>query len=108
MIQMPSQRVVIDELTAAGFRGIKTEKYFVREDLQDRFLYAGKHHPALYLDAQVRKGISSFSALANAKEVETGLFKLEKDIQDQTVNKHLKEYKNDLGDYLFIVTTKPK
>ena len=33
-----------------GFTNIETEKYFVRKDLQDLFLYAGKERPEFYFD----------------------------------------------------------
>ena len=74
--QMPALSKVKDALQNAGF-GIETlEKYFVRDDLQDHFLYCGKRRPELYLRDEIRRGISSFSSLANKDEVESGLRKL--------------------------------
>ena len=84
----------------------QTEKYFIQPDLQDHFLYVGKHRPRLYMDAQIRQGISSFSALANQAEVRVGLQQLEEDITSGVVQQHIEAYENDLGDYLFIVAEK--
>lgn len=106
MNQMPSYERTIQGLQTAGFSTIKTEKYFVRPDLQDQFLYVGKHEPSLYLNPTVRQGISSFSALANQKEVTTGLKQLEEDISTGLVSSIIQQYQNEEGDYLFIKTTK--
>ena len=81
IIQMPSFDTIQDAATYAGLKIVGTEKYFIRNDLKDLFLYAGKNKPEFYLDAEIRKGISSFSALANAGEVEEGLSKLRNDIE---------------------------
>jgi SAM-dependent methyltransferase len=101
--QMPSFETINDELIKTGFEIVITEKYFVQDDLQDNFLYSGKNKPELYLNNEIRKGISSFAALANAEEVEKGLSVLHADLESGQFI-HIKEkYANDLGDYLFIV-----
>ncbi|MBV8391235.1 MAG: class I SAM-dependent methyltransferase, partial [Mucilaginibacter sp.] len=41
--QMPSLEVVVNALIDAGFMISNTEKYFITPDLQDHFLYSGKH-----------------------------------------------------------------
>lgn len=101
--QMPAWDLVFDLLLKAGFSQIDTEKYFIQDDLQDQFLYIGKHHPELYLDQGVRQGISSFSALANQQEVEKGLAQLERDIASGDVQKIIEQYENEDGDYLFVI-----
>jgi SAM-dependent methyltransferase len=106
MAVMPERRKVEGALDSAGFAIVKEEKYFIQPDLQDLFLYSGKHRPALYLDAQVRKGISSFSALANKEEVEMGLQKLSDDLVSGDFAKVAKRYENNLGDYCFLVAAK--
>ncbi len=70
------------------------------------FLYCGKQNPKLYLNPAIRHGISSFSSLANKNEVEKGLIKLEHDITNKSIQDVINTYKNDLGDYLFIVGKK--
>jgi SAM-dependent methyltransferase len=98
--QMPDLELVESALSNNGFLVKHTEKYFIQPDLQDHFLYVGKHRPHLYLDAQIRQGISSFSALANQAEVKAGLQQLEEDIASGAVQQHIESYENDLGDYL--------
>ena len=100
--QMPSFEHVQNSLQRSGFQVIQTEKYFVRDDQADLFLYAGKNRPSLYLDEKVRQGISSFSDLANAREVEEGLQRLANDIESGAHLALRQQYQNQEGDYLFI------
>ncbi len=102
ILQMPAFEKIEEAATAAGFVITGTEPYFIKDGLQDHFLYVGKNRPELYLDAAVRSGISSFSALANAAEVKQGLDKLAMDIELNSFEPVKSEYANDLGDYLFI------
>lgn len=106
MLQMPTLKLIKSALKQAGFSSFNTEPYSIKPDLKDLFLYSGKHNPKLYLKQNVRRGISSFSSLANADEVETGLKYLEADIKTNKIDEIIKSYKNDLGDYLFIVSKK--
>ena len=101
--QMPTFNFIKNNLDKNGFKIISTEKYFIKNDLQDLFLYAGKNRPKLYLNKKMRKGISSFSDLANKEEVEHGLEKLKEDILSERINRVIKNYENEKGDYLFIV-----
>ncbi len=104
--QMPAFAKVEDALKRAGFAIENTENYFVRDDLQDHFLYCGKHRPELYLREEIRKGISSFSSLANKNETEKGLRELANDIETKKISKVIEDYQNDRGDYIFIVANK--
>lgn len=105
--QMPSFEVVVEAIEYGGFEVTGTEKYSVRKDLQDLFLYSGKHDPLRYFDEQVRKGISTFSDLANWDEVEAGLESLKKDMESGKVKDIIDSYQNEKGDYLFIQASKP-
>ena len=49
-------------------------------DLQDHFLYCGKHRPELYFDPAIRAGISSFADLCEPEEVTEGLARLRADL----------------------------
>ena len=93
-------------MDSAGFEMVNTEKYFVKPDLQDYFLYCGKERPELYLKEEVRNGISSFSALANQQEVERGLLKLKTDIDTGKIDEVIESFQNNEGDYLFITCQK--
>jgi ubiquinone/menaquinone biosynthesis C-methylase UbiE len=106
IIQMPAFEIIKSASEKAGFKKIITEKYFVKDDLQDLFLYAGKNRPKLYLNETVRKGISSFAVLSLKEEVENGLQKLEDDIKTNKIEKIIAEYENNNGDYLFVIIEK--
>ncbi|WP_299434916.1 class I SAM-dependent methyltransferase [uncultured Aquimarina sp.] len=103
MIQMPSLETIEKSLLKNRLAIEKTEKYFIKSDLEDLFLYSGKHNPELYFQTKVRQGISSFSSLSNTLEVEKGLNSLEKDINSGKINDIIKNYENKDGDYLFLV-----
>jgi SAM-dependent methyltransferase len=104
--QMPSYECLSETMTAAGLKLLGTEKYFVKNTLQDHFLYCGKNRPALYLDKIIRQGISSFSDLANKQEVTNGLKKLEQDIHSGRIVECINAYENQKGDYLFLIAEK--
>jgi SAM-dependent methyltransferase len=105
---LPSLSEIENAFTKANLKIEKTENYFVRDDLEDLFLYSGKHRPELYLQAEIRRGISSFSNLANTEEVEKGLRRLTKDIESGKNYEVIEKHKNDIGDYIFIVAGKTK
>lgn len=106
IVQMPDWVLVESALTEAGFANIQTDPYDIREDLQDLFLYSGKHRPRFYLDEKIRSGISTFSSLADPDEVERGLKKLEQDIESGDIERVIASYQYDQGDYLFVVSEK--
>ena len=106
IIQMPSLLDVKTAMNEAGIMILGTDAYFIQPDLEDKFLYCGKHDPELYFDPQIRHGISSFSSLANQEEVELGLLQLRKDIDDGTINDIIQSFKNDLGDYIYVIGQK--
>lgn len=104
--QMPSLANIQEAIKQTGLEITNIEKYFVKDDLQDCFLYVGKNNPNLYFDETIRHGISSFSSLANIEEVKQGLSKLRNDIDNQSFDKVKAQYANELGDYLFITIDK--
>lgn len=104
--QMPSLEFLENELSSAGFQDIQKEKYYISKDLEDCFLYSGKHDPYLYMKCEIRNGISSFADLANKEEIENGLKLLKNDLESGRFDMVKDGYKNDLGDYLFISGTK--
>jgi ubiquinone/menaquinone biosynthesis C-methylase UbiE len=91
----------------AGLKFITQENYFVKEDLKDLFLQSGKHDPELYFNENVRKGISTFSALSNKVEVDAGLKQLRADIDSGRFSEIKRNYENEIGDYCFVVFNKP-
>jgi ubiquinone/menaquinone biosynthesis C-methylase UbiE len=106
MRQMPAFERMEEALQPTDLRVTYTEKYLISDDLVDCFLYAGKNRPWLYLDENIRKGISSFQALANQTEVAQGLAALEADLANDQFTTIKERFNNDNGDYLFIIATK--
>lgn len=104
--QMPKQVNIVGGLEAAGFEIQELIPYTIHPELEDLFLYAGKHDPSRYLDPQIRQGISSFSALAHAEEVQQGLTQLTADIQSGAVEGIMQRYAHAAGDYLFVIARK--
>ncbi len=93
-------------LNQSGWQLTETEKYFIQDDLQDHFLYSNKRRPEQYLKPEIRANASSFSAFSTPEEVEAGLVELKKDIDSGRIKDIMKQYENNLGDYLFIVAEK--
>jgi ubiquinone/menaquinone biosynthesis C-methylase UbiE len=106
IIKMPSIEEVSTALKTAGFRNIITELYKVKPDLQDCFLYCGKHKPQMYFDPVIRKGSSGFARFSNKDEVERGLERMSRDIANGKIDEVIESYENDKGDYAFIVAEK--
>lgn len=106
IVQMPSLESVSQAMEQAGFLQLEQKPYYIQTTLQDLFLYSGKFNPSLYLNPEVRNGISSFSALANKKEVSKGLQKLQADIQSGKIEKVIQSSLNNKGDYLFLSASK--
>lgn len=106
IVQMPSLDTIQKATDEVKLKISGIEKYFIKDDLKDCFLYVGKNKPECYFDEQIRHGISSFSSLANIDEVKQGLKKLRNDIDNNKFDQIKSQYDNDLGDYLFITIEK--
>ena len=103
---MPDIAEVSLALEGAGFENIVTELYDVQPDLQDWFMYCGKHKPEMYFDPEIRKGSSGFASFADRDEVERGLERLSRDIASARIGEVTASYRNDRGDYAFVVAEK--
>lgn len=103
---MHSYERISTALKAASFEDIRTELFFISNDLQDWFLQAGKYRPHLYLDPVVRSGISTFALQENQEEIINGCEKLKNDIASGKIEKIIKLHESDFGDYAFVVCTK--
>jgi ubiquinone/menaquinone biosynthesis C-methylase UbiE len=104
--QMPSLAQIRSATEQAGFVMHGYESFLIQPNLEDFFLYSGKHRPEIYLNAEVRRGISSFANLVENKEIEEGITKLSDDIQSGRFNEVFQTYCSDLGDYMFVVAEK--
>ena len=100
--QMPTLEQVEESLSNAGFT-ISTQKpFYITPELKDFFLYSGKQRPEMYLSKKVRKGISSFHNFCTTAELESGLNKLQTDIDSDQITEVINQYQSDIGDYLFV------
>ena len=103
---MPNIAEVRLALESAGFERIITELYDVKPDLQDWFMYCGKHKPEVYFDPVIRKGSSGFASFSNRDEVERGLERLSRDMASGRINEMMASYRNNYGDYALVVAEK--
>jgi len=103
---MPSFDSIEQGLRDAGFSSIYTDRYTVRDELQDLFLYSGKNKPEMYLNPAIRAGISTFASLASSEEVALGCSRIAADIESGSIESVMNAYENDGGDYLFVVGRK--
>jgi SAM-dependent methyltransferase len=106
MRQLAPAGQVERELAGAGFGAIAVETWDVPDEIEDWGLYAGKHHPEIYLDPAVRAGISIFANLASAREVERACERLAADLRTGRFAEVARSYANSGGDYIFIAAHK--
>ena len=96
----------VQVLNGAGFQIECEEKYDVRPDLKDMFLFCGKNRPELYLDPRILSGISFFADAPDADEIARGVQGLADDIETGRINRVIRSHEHDLGDYMFTVASK--
>ena len=106
MLTIPGIATMERHINSSGFKLVQTEKYFVRDDLKDHFLYSNKHRPERYLSGEIRNNTSAFSLMSDLEEVKKGVLALEHDIKSGAIKAIISDYENDLGDYLFLVAQK--
>ena len=104
--QLPSLKVITQALKHLGFELENSIPFFVTSELEDFFLYSGKHKPETYLSKKVRDGISIFSNLAQRDEVAVGLAKLARDIESGYIKEVMQSYPDTDGECLFIQSGK--
>jgi SAM-dependent methyltransferase len=103
----PGRDTTFGALKAAGFQDVRDQPWFVPPDLQDFFLYSGKHAPERYLDPAFRAGASSFRLLTSADEVESGVARLRDDLESGRFDEVRCRFLDDLGDYALVTAKKP-
>ncbi len=103
----PIERCEAREMLAAANFVVRTaEPYVVSEDLRDWFLLCGKNRPELYLDPNVRAGISMFSGARDQTEIKRGVEKLRIDIVSGRIAEVQRKYAWDGGDYTFTIAVR--
>lgn len=96
--ELPDTAAIDADIDAAGFESPRRVTWQVPEEPVDRFLNSGRYRPHLYLDPDVRSGISTFARLTSAQELERGLAALSADIESGRWAEVAARYANDLGD----------
>jgi ubiquinone/menaquinone biosynthesis C-methylase UbiE len=107
-LQLPGLKEMQQLFDQSGFSVVELDKYFVKKDLQDHFLYSNKYVPEMYLSEKVRNNASGFRVNADKEELSRRLALLESDIATGEINTIIRKYENDLGDYLFYVLSNIK
>jgi len=77
----PSTEKIAQAIAEISKKEVQIATYFLPSDLSDLFAASGWCKPKLYLDKEVRSGISSFSKMPK-KELEAGLNRLRADLND--------------------------
>jgi len=103
---LPTKDEMMQAFDLAKIELLEQEPYFVQRGLQDLFLYSGKYNPEMYFNEKFRRGVSSFSLIAQQNEIDSGLSQLRADIDSGHFRKIADQHKNDLGDYMFLVGRK--
>jgi ubiquinone/menaquinone biosynthesis C-methylase UbiE len=101
----PSEAAIRSALDVAGFASTEVLPFFVTGELCDLFLYSGKDRPQLYLRNDVRANITSFAHLCPPDELARGLAQLSADIRSGTFGDIRARYRDDAGDYAYVVAT---
>ena len=97
-----SETAIREALVRSGFTSAYTTPFHVTNELQDLFLFSGKHRPRQYLDPAVRASISSFANLAPAAELHDGLVQLAAAVQSGAFASVQARYASKAGDYAFV------
>lgn len=100
--KMPTESQIRTALEMSGFKSVTVTPFFVTDELQDLFLYSGKHRPSLYLNPDIRANISSFAHLASNDELQEGVARLAADLQSGNFASVKARYTTELGDYAFV------
>lgn len=99
---MPSESQIRAALSRSGFKSVTVTPFFVTNELEDLFLYSGKHRPHLYLDPAIRANISSFANLTSTAELQDGITRLTADLQNGEFGSVKARYATELGDYAYV------
>jgi ubiquinone/menaquinone biosynthesis C-methylase UbiE len=105
-VVMPPFGNIKSALEQAGFSVGPYEPWDVPTDLQDHFMYSGKHRPELYLQAKYRDSSSGFRRFSEPEELADGLATLESDIASGEIAEVVKKHAHAMGDYGYVIAEK--
>jgi len=98
----PTEAQIVGALETAGFEVVEREPWEIPANLEDHFLYSGKHRPELYFDPAIRAGSSAFANLSTPEEVAAGLERLRADLESGRFADVAAAHPTIDGDYLFL------
>ena len=108
MLQMPAVAALVEAAQAHQLKQLAQQPFVITPALQDFFLYSGKQCPHIYLQPQVRAGISSFQNFCSEAELEQGLTALAADIASGQIEQIMARSDATLSDYVFLALKKPE
>lgn len=107
----PSTEVIANKIRQITKKNVEIIPFLLPPDLTDMFAASGWCQPEIYLDSNVRKNISSFVKMP-AKELETGIARLSKDVKNGDWNRKYGELKQlktyDAGYRILVAKTEVK
>lgn len=103
---LASKDEIVKALTEAGFYDFSIEPFFVTEYTTDLFTYACKYRPHLFLDPQIRAGMTPLQLPEYTKEVQEGSERLQKDISSGAIYRVIGQHESQIGEGLFISARK--
>ena len=89
----PETKIIAEEIRQITQKIVEIIPFPLPKDITDLFAAAGWARPELYLDAKVRKGISSFAKMSR-EEKEKGIKQLEADLNKGNWDKKYGELRN--------------
>lgn len=100
------QNIILEALSKAGFTDIQAQPFFVSEKTSDFFTYACKYRPHLFLEPQIRAGMTPLQLPEYSEEVKVGCERLQHDIQSGAIYRVIAEHESRLGEGLLISAKK--
>jgi ubiquinone/menaquinone biosynthesis C-methylase UbiE len=98
---------LISEIESISNLTVNVLPFSLPHDLSDSFAAVGWGRPELYLDANIRNGISSFAKMT-ATEIDRGLTSLQEDLETKDWDRqygHLRQQQEYDAGYRFVYTT---
>ena len=89
----PEIKIITEEIRQITQKNVEVIPFPLPKDITDLFAAAGWDKPELYLDANVRKGISSFAKMSR-EEKEKGIKQLERDLKNGNWDKKYGDLRN--------------
>jgi SAM-dependent methyltransferase len=104
---LPKRKDVLSSLQNAGFLNIELSPFFMTKETTDLSTYGCKYRPHLFLNPEIRAGMTPLQLPKYAKEVEVGCKILERDIRTGAIDAVIQQHESTLGEASIILCQKP-